>query len=88
MGTTPFLGLLHFTLDMYLIMLNVKQGDIKYHFFESLVQLDLGLNPGLLDHWQTLYPIGQHKKAATRVHGLIYLFNGISTPYGLFNAKV
>ena len=31
-GTTPFLRLLHFTLDMYLIMLSVKQGDIKYHF--------------------------------------------------------
>ena len=29
---TPFLGLLHFTLDSYLIMLSVKQGGIKYHF--------------------------------------------------------
>ena len=27
-----FLGLLHFTLDPYLIMLSVKQGGIKYHF--------------------------------------------------------
>ena len=27
-----FPGLLHFTLDPYLIMLSVKQGDIKYHF--------------------------------------------------------
>ena len=26
-------GLLHFTLDFYLIMLSVKQGDIKYHYF-------------------------------------------------------
>ena len=25
-------GLLHFTLDPYLIMLSVKQGGIKYHF--------------------------------------------------------
>ena len=31
-GTTPFPGLLHFTLDTYLILLSVKQGDIKYHF--------------------------------------------------------
>ena len=31
-GTTPFPGLLHFTLETYLIMLRVKQGDIKYHF--------------------------------------------------------
>ena len=30
---TPFPGLLHFTLDLYLIMLSVKQGSIKYHFF-------------------------------------------------------
>ena len=28
-------------------------------FFKSLVWLDLGLNPGLPDHWQTLYPLGQ-----------------------------
>ena len=32
-GVTPFPGLLHFTLDPFLIMLSVKQGGIKYHFF-------------------------------------------------------
>ena len=31
-GATPFPGLLHFTLEPYLIMLSVKQGGIKYHF--------------------------------------------------------
>ena len=31
-GATLFPGLLHFTLDKYLIMLSVKQGGIKYHF--------------------------------------------------------
>ena len=31
-GATPFPGLLHFTLDTYLIFLSVKQGGIKYHF--------------------------------------------------------
>ena len=31
-GVTPYAGLLHFTLYMYLIMLSVKQGSIKYHF--------------------------------------------------------
>ena len=31
-GATPFPGLLHFTLDPYLIMLSIKQGGIKYHF--------------------------------------------------------
>ena len=30
-GATPFSGLLHFTLNPYLIMLSVKQGSIKYH---------------------------------------------------------
>ena len=37
-------------------MLSVKQGGIQHHF-KSLVWLDLGLNPGLLDHWRTLYPL-------------------------------
>ena len=32
-GRYSFSGLLHFTLDLYLIMLSVKQGGIKYHFF-------------------------------------------------------
>ena len=31
-GRYSFPGLLHFTLDLYLIMLSVKQGGIKYHF--------------------------------------------------------
>ena len=31
-GRYFFPGLLHFTLDTYLIMLSVKQGSIKYHF--------------------------------------------------------
>ena len=43
------------TLHPYLIMLSVKQEGIKYHFSESLVWLDLGLNPSLPDHWCTLW---------------------------------
>ena len=31
-AATPYPGLLHFTLDPYLIMLSAKQGGIKYHF--------------------------------------------------------
>ena len=31
-GRYSFPGLLHFTLDPYLIMLSVEQGGIKYHF--------------------------------------------------------
>ena len=52
-GTTPFPGLLHFTLEPYLIMLGVKQGGIKYYFL-SFWYDDLGLNPGLLGYWRTL----------------------------------
>ena len=51
-GATPFPGLLHFTLDPHLIMLSDKQGGIKY--YESLVCLDLGSNPGLPGYWRTL----------------------------------
>ena len=32
-GRYSFLGLLHLTLELYLIMLSVKQGGIKYHFW-------------------------------------------------------
>ena len=38
-GTTPFPGLLHFTLDPYLLMLSVKQGGIKYHFLSLWYEL-------------------------------------------------
>ena len=31
-GATSFPGLLHFTLDTYVILLSVKQGGVKYHF--------------------------------------------------------
>ena len=31
-GATPFAGMLHFTLDPYLIIRSIKQGRIKYHF--------------------------------------------------------
>ena len=31
-GATPFSGLFHFTLELDLIMLSVKQGGIEYHF--------------------------------------------------------
>ena len=32
-GATSFPALLHFTLDTYLLLLIVKQGGIKYHFY-------------------------------------------------------
>ena len=49
-GAPPFPGMLPFTLDMYLILLSVKQGGIKYHFLKFLVWRELGLNPGIPDH--------------------------------------
>ena len=54
-GTTPFPGLLHFTLYSYIIMLRRHQ----VPFFESLVWLDQGLNPDLPGHWLTLNSLGQ-----------------------------
>ena len=36
---TPFPGFLHFTIDPYLIMLSVKQGDIKYHFLSIYIYI-------------------------------------------------
>ena len=35
-GASPFLGLLHFTFHTYGIILSVKQGRIKYHFFKKV----------------------------------------------------
>ena len=52
-GRYSFPWIAQLTLDLHLD-LNVKQGGIKYHFYESLVWLDLGLNAGLPGHKQTL----------------------------------
>ena len=41
----------------------------KVPFFNSLVWLDLGLNPGLLEHWQTLYSLGQWSGWHTKLKG-------------------
>ena len=38
-GAPPFLGLTYFTLDLYLIMLSVKQGGIKYRFLSPWYDL-------------------------------------------------
>ena len=55
-GTAPFPGFLHFILEHYCIILRVNQGGTLYNF-DSLVLLDLELNPSVLDHWLTLYPL-------------------------------
>ena len=62
-GSTAFPGLLHFTLDSYVIALSVKQGSIKFHFFESLVT-QLGIEP-----WSP----GVHSNNQT-MSGYIYIY--------------
>ena len=62
---TPFSGLLLLPLICTLKCWVLKQRRLKYHFFDSLVWLDLGLNSGLLDHWRTLYHC---------VNGLVYIY--------------
>ena len=54
------------TFDLYLIMLNAKQGGIKYYFFESLVWLDLGLTPP-----QT---IGEQSNNYASIYMYIYIY--------------
>ena len=44
-GATPFPGLTHFTLDLYLIMLSVKQAGIKYHFLSLWYDLTWDWTP-------------------------------------------
>ena len=52
-------------------MLSVKQGGIKFHFFKSLVWLDLakGLNPGLP-------AIGEHSNRMYIEYEYIYIYYG------------
>ena len=63
MGATPFPGLLHFTLDPYLIMPSVKPGGFKYHFCVfgmTLLGIELR-SPEPLANTLTIMPIIQHK---------------------------
>ena len=52
-GATPFPGLPHFTLDLYLMILSVKQGGIKYHFLSLWYDLTW-------DRTQVSLAIGKH----------------------------
>ena len=53
-GATPFPGFLHFTFDPYLKLSKVASSTIFFN-----LSYYLGLNPGLPDHWRTLYSLGQ-----------------------------
>ena len=68
-GATPFPGLLHFTLDPYLIMLSVKQGDIKYHFFSLWYD-------STWDWTQVSRAIGEHSNRLANVRYLVFSNSG------------
>ena len=57
-GTTPFYGLLNLTLDPPLLMLSVKQGDIKNQFLSHWYDSTSDWTP-VPDHWRTLFSLGQ-----------------------------
>ena len=62
-GATPFPGLFHFTLDPYLIMLRVKQGGIKYHFFKNFLVFHMTrpkIEPGPLANTLLIWPIARY----------------------------
>ena len=52
-GVTPFPGLLHFTLDPYLIMPCVEQGSLKYHFLSLCYDStwDWFIHPDFFVYW-------------------------------------
>ena len=56
--STPFSGLLHFTLDPHLIVLSAKQGGIKYHFLNIWYDLtwDWTRPPGPLVNTLLIWP--------------------------------
>ena len=60
-GATLFHGLLHYTFDPNLIMVSVKQGGIKYHFFEFWGLTRPGIkpqSPGPLTNTLSTEPMG------------------------------
>ena len=69
-GATPFPGLLHFTLDLYLIMLSVKQGGIKYHFLSLWYD-------STWERTQVSWTIGEHSNRLANVRLYIYIFNSM-----------
>ena len=58
-GCYSFHWIVLLTFDLYIVILSVWEGGIKYHFLSLWYDSNLGLNPCLLDHWQTLYSLSQ-----------------------------
>ena len=79
-GATRPPGLLHFTLDPFLIMLSIKQGGIKYHFWVfSMTRPGIEpRSPGLLANTQLIRPMTRDKinVANRNIHRLIWFWLG------------
>ena len=72
-GATPFPGLLHFSLDLYLIVLSAKQVGIRYHFWVLGITRP-GIeprSPGPLAN--TLYLLSQWPVYCIIPHNISYL---------------
>ena len=70
-GAIPFPGLLHFTLNTYLILLSVKQGGIKYHFLSLWYDSSWDWTP-------VSWAIGEHSThSANDIYIYIYIYINI-----------
>ena len=78
-GHYPLTGNLHFTFDMYLIMLRLFPRRFKYNYFQSLLRLDLGSIFGFLGYWGTfhqrddiyIYIYIERERERERINGLL-----------------
>ena len=82
-GATPFSRLLHFILNMYLIMLSVKQGCNKYHFWDFGVQshIELYQSPGPLGNTLPTRSIADALKLKTAQYQLAGIYIKEQTEY-------
>ena len=67
-GRYSFPGWLHFTLDLYLIMLSVKQGGIKYHFLSLWYD-------STWDWTQVSRAIGEHSNRLANVRLILSIWS-------------
>ena len=60
--------MLHFTLDTYLIFSECYARRYQVPFLEYWVWRDLRWNPGFLDNWRKLYPLGERAGVINNVY--------------------
>ena len=99
-GRFSFPWIAPLTLDPYLIMLSVKQRGIKYYFLSLWYDSTWNWTPvsrTIGEFYQLGQWTGQLCNETDLVQictinfiwfALVYLFNGLSTPYGVFNGKI